>query len=315
MGTVSHAAHEVVLLRILHMTTPPRLPNAGRLLGAVGVLGTLAWAMHRRRRPRDQALGRRRGGADATRLLGDERVAMVAHELRTPFGAIRHAAASLEAAGDPRPHVRAALAIIRRQAEQVGRLLDDLLLPPGTREETLALRLAPVDLTAIVTEILEGLRGVVEERGHRLTLAAPDGSVVVRGDAIRLAQVVTNLVWNAAKFTPAGGHVRVTVAREGKESVVRVRDNGIGIPPALQDRIFRLFARAAPAGDNGRGIGLSLVELIVARHGGRVSVHSDGPGSGSEFVVRLPGTVNLSPVADATAPGGPAVTLRGPWPR
>jgi signal transduction histidine kinase len=111
---------------------------------------------------------------------------------------------------------------------------------------------------------------------------------MVRGDSSRLAQVLTNLVWNAAKFTPAGGHVCITLAREGREAVIRVEDDGIGIAPALQDRIFRLFARAAPAGDSGRGIGLSLVELIVVRHGGRVSVHSDGPGCGSEFVVRLP---------------------------
>jgi signal transduction histidine kinase len=286
--------------------TTSKLPNAGRLLGALGALGTVAWAVSRWRRPPPPG-PRVLRVADAKRLLGDERVAMVAHELRTPFGAIRHAAAALEAADDQRPHVRAACAIIRRQTEQVGRLLDDLVLPPGTRAQALALRLAPVDLTAVVTEIVEGLRGLVEERGHRLTLAAPDGSIVVLGDADRLAQVVTNLVWNAAKFTPAGGHVRVTVAREGKESVVRVRDNGIGISPALRDRIFRLFARAAPPGDNGRGIGLSLVELIVARHGGRVSVHSDGPGCGSEFAVRLPDVADASPTA---ATGDTVVALQ-----
>jgi signal transduction histidine kinase len=100
---------------------------------------------------------------------------------------------------------------------------------------------------------------------------------------------VTNLVWNAAKFTPAGGHVRVMLAQEGDEAEIRVRDNGIGIAPAMRDRIFRLFARAAPPGDTGRGIGLTVVELIIARHGGRITVHSDGPGCGSEFVVRLPG--------------------------
>jgi signal transduction histidine kinase len=259
----------------------------GRVLGAVGALGTLAWAARRWLRPPGWAPGRRRS-ADARRLLGDERLAMVAHELRTPFGAIRHALAALEAADDPPPQMRAACAIIRRQAEQVAHLLDDLLLPSGMRSEALALRLAPIDLGAVVTEAVEGLRGMVEERGHRLTLALASAPLMVRGDSSRLAQVLTNLVWNAAKFTPAGGHVCITLAREGREAVIRVEDDGIGIAPALQDRIFRLFARAAPAGDSGRGIGLSLVELIVVRHGGRVSVHSDGPGCGSEFVVRLP---------------------------
>jgi signal transduction histidine kinase len=184
--------------------------------------------------------------------------------------------------------MRAACAIIRRQAEQVTRLLDDLLPPPGMRTGVLAVRLAPVDLAVVVAEAVEGLRGMVEERGHRLTLASTSAPLIVHGDASRLAQVATNLVWNAAKFTPAGGHVRVALAREGNEIVLRIADDGIGIVPALQGRIFRLFARAAAAGDDGRGIGLSLVELILVRHGGHVSVHSDGPGCGSEFVVRLP---------------------------
>jgi signal transduction histidine kinase len=211
---------------------------------------------------------------------------MVAHELRTPFGAIRHAAAWLEAPGEMRPEAKAACAIIRRQAEQVGRLLDDLLIPAGP--DTLTLLRLPIDLGIVVTEAVEGLRGIVEERGHRLTLLGTPAGAVVVGDARRLAQVVTNLVWNAAKFTPAGGHVQVSVCREQDHVVLRVRDDGIGIAPAMTDRIFRLFSHAGPPGDHGPGIGLTLVRLIVARHGGEVSVHSDGPGRGSEFVVRLP---------------------------
>jgi signal transduction histidine kinase len=281
--------------------TPARRPYAGRLITAFGMLSTLVWAVRRWPRRRGPSPERRRRG-DAQRLLGNDRLAMVAHELRTPVGAIRHAALALEAAGDARPQVRAACAIIRRQSERVGRLVDDLLLPPGARAETLGLGLEPLDLAAVLTETVEALRGLVEERGHQLQLTVPPGSLVIRGDADRLAQVVTNLVWNAAKFTPAGGHVGVTLAREGDEAVVCVRDSGIGIAPAMQDRIFRLFTRAAPSADVGRGIGLSVVELIIARHGGRVTVHSDGPGRGSEFVVRLPGPVSAALGVDAGDP-------------
>jgi len=280
-----------------------RRPNPGRLLTTFGMLGTLVWAARRWAGPRGSTAERHRRG-DAQRLFGNERLAMVAHELRTPVGAIRHAAATLEAAGDSRPHVQAACGIIRRQTERVERLLDDLLMPSGARAEPLKLGLKPLDLAAVLTETVEALRGLVEERGHQLMLASPTGPLVIQGDADRLAQVVTNLVWNAAKFTPAGGQVRVTLAREGDEAVIRVRDNGIGIMPAMQDRIFRLFTRAAPVGDSGRGIGLSVVELIIARHGGRVTVHSDGPGCGSEFVVRLPGPAGAPIVADGGGTAG-----------
>jgi len=262
------------------------LPHAGRLLTAFSVAGTVLWAV--RHRPRPRAWHRH---DDAQRLLGDERLAMVAHELRTPLGAVRHAARALEMLGDSQPHVGAACAIIRRQVERAVRLVDDLLAASGARTGWLGLQLEPVELVSVVSETVEALRGLVEERGHQLVLHLPRAPVLIRGDADRLGQVVTNLVWNAAKFTPAGGHLTVTLVREGDEAVIRVRDNGIGIAPKMQDRIFRLFTRAAPDGDSGRGIGLSVVELITARHGGRVTVTSDGPGCGSEFVVRLPSAI------------------------
>jgi signal transduction histidine kinase len=274
--------------------------GAGRLLAAFGVLVGLAWAVRHGSRPLGWSAERHRR-RDAQRLLGHERLAMVAHELRTPLGAIRHAAVALETVGGGHPQVQAACAIIRRQIEQAARLVDDLLVPNGSRVARLGLGLEPLDLAEVLSETVQALRGPVEERGHELTLALPAGPLVVRGDADRLAQVMTNLVWNAAKFTPAGGHVRVSLAREGDEAVVRVRDDGIGIAPAMRDRIFWLFTRAAAAGDTGRGIGLTVVELIIARHGGRITVHSDGPGRGSEFVVRLPGLAGATTVAEERA--------------
>jgi signal transduction histidine kinase len=268
------------------------VPNA-RVLGAVGALATLAWVIRRARSERAEW----RRGAEARRLLGSDRLAMVAHELRTPLGAIGHAATLVETAGDSHPRLRAACSIIRRQAEQVRHLLDDLFVPAGSNG--LALDHAPLDLVAVVTESVEGLRGLVEERGHRLTLTRPGGPLLVRGDGRRLAQVVTNLVWNAAKYTPAGGHVEVTVALEDDHAVLRVRDDGIGISPALTERIFRLFEQAGPPRADGQGIGLSLARLIVVRHGGEISAHSEGPGQGSEFIVRLPGH---EAAADAACP-------------
>jgi signal transduction histidine kinase len=264
------------------------------VLSAFGVLAGVAWAVRRWSGPRRATGVERHRRSDARRLLGDERLAMVAHELRTPLGAIRHAAVALEAAGDASPEVRAACGIIRRQIEQAGRLVDDLLVPAGPQAAGLGLGLAPLDLAILLADTVQAMRGPVAERGHELTLTLPSGPLVVRGDADRLAQVVTNLVWNAAKFTPAGGHVEVALIREGGEAVIRVRDDGIGIAPAMRDRIFRLFTRAAPPGDAGRGIGLTVVELIVARHGGRITVHSEGPGCGSEFIVRLPGAAEAS---------------------
>jgi signal transduction histidine kinase len=263
------------------------------------MLGAVTWATRFWPWPSGTSAERHRN-RDAQRLFGTERLAMVAHELRTPLGAIRHAAEMLEAPGDAPAHVQAACAIIRRQVERAGRLVEDLLVPSESRHARLGLGLEPLDLAALLTETVDALRGLVEERGHRLTLALPPGPHVVRGDAGRLAQVVTNLIWNAAKFTPAGGHVDVMLASEGGEVLIRVRDNGIGMAPAMRDRIFRLFTRAAPTADTGRGIGLALAELIIARHGGHITVHSDGPGCGSEFVVRLPGAaVVLGGGADA----------------
>jgi signal transduction histidine kinase len=145
-----------------------------------------------------------------------------------------------------------------------------------------------VDLAAVVSEVAESLRGLVEERGHQLTLARPAGALLVRGDRQRLTQVVTNLVWNSAKFTPAGGHVDLLLTRDDDHVMLRVRDDGIGIAPEKTDRIFRLFEHAGAPDDHGLGIGLSLVQLIVALHGGEITVHSEGSGCGSEFTVRLP---------------------------
>jgi CheY-like chemotaxis protein len=163
------------------------------------------------------------------------------------------------------------------------------------------LRKEAVDLAAVVARAVEGARPLVEGRGHRLDVEAAAGPVWLDADATRVEQVLTNLLTNAAKYTEPGGRLRLAAGREGGEAVVRVRDTGIGIAPELLPRVFELFMQAHAGidrGPGGLGIGLTLVKRLVELHGGTVEAHSEGPGKGSEFTVRLP-------AAPAPAPAGP----------
>ena len=138
---------------------------------------------------------------------------------------------------------------------------------------------------------LEASRPLIEEKGHHLAVSVPQDPVTLEADPVRLAQVITNLVNNAAKYTPPHGHVRVVSAREGQHVVLRVRDNGSGMPPELVPRVFDLFSqgdRSLAHAAGGLGIGLTVVRTLVELHGGTVAASSEGPGRGSEFVVRLP---------------------------
>ena len=148
-----------------------------------------------------------------------------------------------------------------------------------------------MDLGQAVRRAAEASRPLVEARHHELTVSLPVPPVLLLADPTRLEQILTNLVNNAARYTPEGGRIWLTAAKEGDEIVVRVRDTGIGIPPEMLSRIFGLFAqveRRQERAEGGLGIGLSLVKSLTEMHGGKVEAHSAGPGQGSEFVVRLP---------------------------
>ncbi|HVS77221.1 MAG TPA: PAS domain S-box protein, partial [Steroidobacteraceae bacterium] len=228
----------------------------------------------------------------------DEFLAVLAHELRNPLAPIRFAVAMARKEATREAGRRQAQAIIERQVEHMSRLLDDLLDVSRITRGTLILRRSPVDLASVVAAAQESARPIVEVRGHTLVVKLPGERIPLQVDPVRLAQVLANLLVNAAKYTDAGGRIELGARREGAELVVEVRDNGIGISAEMMPRIFTLFAQASPAlerSEGGLGIGLALVRGLVELHGGTVSAHSRGAGQGSEFQVRLPITDAVLP--------------------
>jgi PAS domain S-box-containing protein len=220
----------------------------------------------------------------------DEFLAMLAHELRNPLAAISMALSLMESAGQGPSRERE---IAQRQTGHLVRMVDDLLDVARITSGRVALARQPADLGVIAQNALAAARAVVDGRGHALKVSIGRGSLWVDGDMTRLEQVVTNLVVNAAKYTDVRGTIEVSVDAEGDEAVLRVRDNGRGIPKDMLPQVFDLFLQVAPTVDRasgGLGLGLTLVKRLVEMHGGTVEANSDGHGSGSEFVVRLPMT-------------------------
>jgi PAS domain S-box-containing protein len=221
----------------------------------------------------------------------DEFLAVLAHELRNPLAPIRYAVAMARKEDRTDAQRLQAQAIIERQVEHMGRLLDDLLDVSRITRGTLMLRPSAVELAAAVATAQESARPLIEARRHTLVVKLPHEPIRLVADPVRLAQVLANLLINAAKYTDSGGRIELEARREGGEAVVGVRDNGTGISPEMMPRMFTLFAQASPAlerSEGGLGIGLSLVRGLVELHGGSVSVSSQGTGRGAEFVVRLP---------------------------
>jgi PAS domain S-box-containing protein len=231
----------------------------------------------------------------------DEFLAMLGHELRNPLAPIRSAVAALRQAGGG-PLVEQARDVIDRQAALLARLVDDLLDVSRLSHGKITLHRCPVELAEVVAGAVETCRPLLEARGHALTLDLPPAPVWLSADPARLTQVVVNLLTNAAKYTDPGGSVRLGAEARGGEVVLRVRDNGVGIPAGMLGRVFDLFTQLdrtpGRASQWGLGVGLALVKALVELHGGSVTASSDGPGQGSEFVVRLPGVL-AAPAAPA----------------
>jgi PAS domain S-box-containing protein len=254
------------------------------------------------------AEGRHRGFAKVTRNLTDRRridaleeqerrltqfLAVLGHELRNPLTPIANAVSIMQMDEPVKPRIIAARDILARQVPHLKRLVDDLLDIGRITSGKVQLNLGPLHLPLVIKEGVEAVRPLMDERGHRFEVDDGGETMWVLGDRTRLVQVLTNLLTNAAKFTPSGGRVMLSLSRETNCAVLRVRDNGPGIPPEQLPGIFKLFAQAdvnAPGHvHGGLGIGLSLVQQMVMLHGGEVSAHSTGiPGEGAEFVVRLP---------------------------
>ena len=239
----------------------------------------------------------------------DEFLAILAHELRNPLAPIRSSLSILQHTGSGDPQARRVHTIIERQVEHIVRLVDDLMEVSRITRGKIELRKQPVELGAALRGAMEIGRPAIEAAHHELTLELPPFPLIVEGDAVRLAQVFANLLNNAAKYTVSGGRILVAAAREDDVAVVSVRDNGTGIPSDVLPHVFELFVQGGPPADrapDGLGIGLTLARRLVEMHSGTITAHSDGPGRGSEFVVRLPLAPKLTvglgnePVAHAT---------------
>lgn len=220
----------------------------------------------------------------------DEFLATLAHELRNPLAPIRNGL-ELMRLTDVDGRVEPVRSMMERQLGQMIRLVDDLLDVSRVTTGKLELRRERLELRTVIAAALETSQPIIEQAGHQLAVVLPDEPVFVDGDPVRLAQAVSNLLLNSAKYTPRGGHIRVSVAREGAVATVVVADDGIGIPPDMLETVFGLFARVdrtMERSTGGLGIGLSLVRQLVEMHGGTVTARSEGEGRGSAFTVRLP---------------------------
>jgi signal transduction histidine kinase/ActR/RegA family two-component response regulator len=242
----------------------------------------------------------------------DEFLAMLAHELRNPLAAARNAVQVMRMLAREDANLRWAGEVVERQVQHLGRLVDDLLDVSRFTSGKVTLRKEPTDLAAVVARAVETARPAVEGRRQKLSVTLPPERLRVDGDPVRLAQVVGNLLNNAAKYTPEGGRIWLTAGREGGEAVLRVRDTGVGIAPEMLPRVFDLFAQADGSlarSEGGLGIGLTLVKSLLEMHGGRVEAHSAGPDQGSEFVVRLPLLPAPQSPADTPEKDGPCVPV------
>ena len=261
------------------MSARPTYDATGRFAGALDLFTDIT-----ERRRAEQALI----AADRSK---DEFLAVLGHELRNPLAPILTAVSLLDQKGPRAPELERLRATIRRQTMQLSRLVEDLLDVGRIVQGKLHLDRNRVELTAIVRQALETTAPFIERRQQTVTASLGDGPLYVLADAARMVQVVANLLNNAAKYMDPGGAIEVAVTAADGMASIRVRDHGIGIPIHMLDRIFTKFVQvneANASAPGGLGIGLALVKALVDLHGGSVAAYSDGPGTGSEFVIRLP---------------------------
>ena len=221
----------------------------------------------------------------------DEFLAMLAHELRNPLAPISTGAHLLKLLHSDNAQITQTCAIIARQVEHMTSLVDDLLDVSRVTRGLVSLSTQVLDLRNVVDDAAEQIRPLITARRHKVVLDLPNGPASVKGDHKRLVQVVANLLGNATKYTPEGGHISLQLREEGQDYVLGVTDDGIGMEPGLVARVFDLFTQAERTPDRsqgGLGLGLALAKSLVELHGGSVSARSPGLGKGSTFTVRLP---------------------------
>ncbi len=272
----------------------PRRPTAEELRLVDILTRTAGVAVERRRA--EEALRE----ADKRK---DEFLATLAHELRNPLAPMRNALQVMQLASTDVKAVGQAREMIERQMRHMVRLVDDLLDVSRITGGKLELRNQRVDLASVVRTAVETSRPLIAAAGHELSVSLPPNPIYLDGDPVRLAQIFSNLLNNAAKYTERGGKIWLSAEREGSDAVVTVRDTGLGIPKEMLGKVFDLFTqvdRTLEKAQGGLGIGLTLVRRLTEMHGGSVGVKSEGYGHGSEFVVRLP-VVLLTPTHEEAA--------------
>ncbi len=265
--------------RWLDVTYVPEKNDAGKIIGWIAsILDITA------RRAAENAL------READRRK-DEFLATLAHELRNPLAPLRTGLEILLVQPGDAARVEQTRSIMERQLLRLVRLVDDLLDVSRINQGKITLARTNITLASVIQDAVETSRPMIQAGGHRFTAQVPGETLCVVGDQTRLAQVIGNLLNNAAKFTPYGGQIWLTAERQGSDAVVSVRDNGIGIVPSLLPTVFDLFTQGDQSFErthSGLGIGLSLARQFVEMHGGSIEARSSGEGAGSEFVVRLP---------------------------
>lgn len=246
----------------------------------------------------------------------NEFLAMLSHELRNPLAPVRNAVYVLRQCGVEHPQVTWARDVIDRQVTHLVRLVDDLLDVSRITRGKIRLQREVLDVAAVVANAVETSRPLIHSHGHQLTVSLPEHPMRVVGDSARLAQVLANLLNNAAKYTPDGGQISVVVEQQGEQVVFRVRDTGAGIPREMLGQVFDLFTQMDQSLDRsqgGLGVGLTLVRRLVEMHGGRVQAFSEGLGKGSEFVVWLP--AKAPETSQSTAPTATPLDMESASPR
>ncbi len=297
-------APHAAMLRALGLTSYICMPmrSRGRVCGAL----TFATAESGRRyseihlRAAEDLAARCAVAIENAQLVGalreadrrkDEFLAILAHELRNPLAPLRNAVEILRLRAPDLPEVQMANDMMARQVRHLSRLVDDLLDVSRVSSGRIELRRETVALAAAIEAAVESSRPAIEAGRHQLAMVPAPEPIHVDADPVRLSQVLSNLLNNAARYTPPGGRITIESAREGGQAVIRVRDTGAGIPRDMLESIFEIFVQGPGTGgaaQGGLGIGLTLVKRLVELHGGTVTAHSAGPGQGSELTVRLP---------------------------
>jgi PAS domain S-box-containing protein len=287
--------------RVLNMmvSAAPLFDDAGNVRGSIGAHVDVT------------ALKRVQKELEAADRQKDEFLATLAHELRNPMAPIRYAAALLRADASGQT-VQQARQVIERQAAQMSRLLDDLLDMSRITRNVIELQRDTLSLSRLVDEAIDMARPAITGARHRLVVSTPAREIWVRGDPIRLMQVIGNLLNNAVKYTPPDGEIAVELREEEGQAVVSVRDSGIGLSPEMLGQVFQLFSqvhRQLKISKGGLGIGLAVVKRLVELHGGTIEARSQGLGRGAEFIVRLPETLEVGDAMPAPPqPGASAGT-------